>query len=259
MRAIDLMLSLPWLFLLLAARALLPLNAPPVASLAMTYGLLAVLGWAGPARVIRAGTRKLRESDFTLQASAEGCGRLRILWRHVIPNLQAGAAGAVMDHHPRLHSGGGQPGPAGIERQRALPHLGKPLARTAKSVLLRPEAFAPLAVVMLSVACFKLATPRSGAPHMKRCFVLLAMLGLAPAGARAAQAPSELRFCLRAEPKTFDPLLVEDDNSETIRYLTGGVLIRINRKTQQLTPELATSWNVDTPGTAHHVSLCVPT
>ena len=31
-RTIDLMLSLPWLFLLLAARALLPLNAPPIAS-----------------------------------------------------------------------------------------------------------------------------------------------------------------------------------------------------------------------------------
>ena len=83
---------------------------------------------------------------------------------------------------------------------------------------------------------------------MKHYFVLLAMVGLAAAGSRAAQSPSELRFCLRADPKTFDPLLVEDDNSETIRYLTGGVLARINRKTQQLTPELATSWNVDSQG-----------
>ena len=83
---------------------------------------------------------------------------------------------------------------------------------------------------------------------MKRCFVLLAMLGVVQAGAPAAQAPSELRFCLRAEPKTFDPLLVEDSNSETIRYLTGGVLIRINRKTQQLTGELAASWSVDSQG-----------
>jgi peptide/nickel transport system substrate-binding protein len=83
---------------------------------------------------------------------------------------------------------------------------------------------------------------------MKRRLILIAMLGLAAASSHAAQAPSELRFCLRAEPKTFDPLLVEDENSETIRYLTGGVLIRINRKTQQLTPELATSWSVDSQG-----------
>ena len=42
--------------------------------------------------------------------------------------------------------------------------------------------------------------------------------------------------------------MVEDDNSETVRYLTGGVLLRVNRKTQELTPELATSWKVDQQG-----------
>lgn len=83
---------------------------------------------------------------------------------------------------------------------------------------------------------------------MKRCLLPIAMLGLVAAGSCAAQSPTELRFCLRAEPKTFDPLLVEDSNSENIRYLTGGVLIRINRKTQQLTGELASSWNVDSQG-----------
>jgi peptide/nickel transport system substrate-binding protein len=59
-----------------------------------------------------------------------------------------------------------------------------------------------------------------------------------------AQRGGELRFCLRAEPKTFNPILVADQYSETIRYLTGGVLIRVNRITQELEPELATSWKV---------------
>lgn len=58
----------------------------------------------------------------------------------------------------------------------------------------------------------------------------------------------ELRFCLRADPKTFDPIQVEDVNSATVRYITGGVLLRANRKTQELTPELATSWTVDQQG-----------
>jgi len=64
----------------------------------------------------------------------------------------------------------------------------------------------------------------------------------------AARAESELRFCLRSEPKTFNPVLVEDDSSETVRYLTGGVLMRLNRATQQLEPELATSWKVSGNG-----------
>jgi peptide/nickel transport system substrate-binding protein len=63
-----------------------------------------------------------------------------------------------------------------------------------------------------------------------------------------ASAQGELRFCLRSEPKTFEPLKVEDDSSAAIRYLTGGVLVRINRQTQALEPELATAWKVSKDG-----------
>ena len=59
-----------------------------------------------------------------------------------------------------------------------------------------------------------------------------------------AQGGNELRFCLRTEPKTFDPAKVDDDASLAIRYLTGGVLIRVNRQTQALEAELAESWKV---------------
>lgn len=58
----------------------------------------------------------------------------------------------------------------------------------------------------------------------------------------------ELHLCLHAEPKTFNPIQVADEPSETIRYLTGGVLLRVNRVTQQLQPELATSWKVSKDG-----------
>ncbi len=64
----------------------------------------------------------------------------------------------------------------------------------------------------------------------------------------AAQNGGELRFCLRMEPKTFDPLKVEDEASASIRYLTGGVLVRVNRQTQELEPELAQSWKISKDG-----------
>jgi peptide/nickel transport system substrate-binding protein len=67
-------------------------------------------------------------------------------------------------------------------------------------------------------------------------------------GSAFAQNGGELRFCLRSEPKTFDPLLVDDDSSLSIRYLTGGVLVRVNRHTQDLEPELAESWKVSQDG-----------
>jgi peptide/nickel transport system substrate-binding protein len=76
-----------------------------------------------------------------------------------------------------------------------------------------------------------------------RFAIILALCGLAAAGSA-----SELRFCLRIDPKTFNPLLVEDEASETVRYLTGGVLIRLNRYTQELEGELATKWKVSENG-----------
>ncbi|MGC4054846.1 MAG: ABC transporter substrate-binding protein [Paludibaculum sp.] len=59
---------------------------------------------------------------------------------------------------------------------------------------------------------------------------------------------AELRFALHAEPKQLDPLLVADDSAEAIRYLTEGVLIRVNRLTQKPEAELATSWQVTNGG-----------
>jgi peptide/nickel transport system substrate-binding protein len=63
-----------------------------------------------------------------------------------------------------------------------------------------------------------------------------------------AQGGGELRFCVHNEPKTFDPLKVDDDAAAEIRYLTGGVLVRVNRQTQELEPELAQSWKVSKDG-----------
>ncbi len=81
----------------------------------------------------------------------------------------------------------------------------------------------------------------------KHCFASLTFVLLILSSA-FAQSASQLRFCLRSEPKTFNPLLVEEDASDTVRYLTGGVLVRVNRQTQKLEPGLATSWKVSKDG-----------
>jgi peptide/nickel transport system substrate-binding protein len=79
------------------------------------------------------------------------------------------------------------------------------------------------------------------APIALTCTLLLAA---------APKTPQELRFSLPGDPRTFDALHVSDPRSEIIRYLTGGVLLRINRVTDQLQPMLAESWNVTGGGRA---------
>ena len=70
------------------------------------------------------------------------------------------------------------------------------------------------------------------------------------AGPQLAGAERELRFSIAGDPKTFDPLHVSEENSEVVRYLTGGVLVRVNRVTGRVEPELAESWKLGEGGRA---------
>ena len=79
-----------------------------------------------------------------------------------------------------------------------------------------------------------------------RRFVLCCWLLIAFVNVSVGQ--EELKFFLRSDPKTFNPALVGDESSLTIRFLTGGVLMRLNRDTQKLQPELARSWTVSKDG-----------
>jgi peptide/nickel transport system permease protein len=88
MAGTDLFLSLPWLFLLMTVRALLPLNVSPVTSVIITFALLGCLGWAGAARIICSDARTLAKSDFVLLARASGSHGLRLIWRQLMPNLK---------------------------------------------------------------------------------------------------------------------------------------------------------------------------
>src|SRR6202030_2468887 len=83
-----LFLSLPWLFLLITVRALLPLNVSPLVSVLLTFLILGLLGWAASARVLSTSADALRNSDFILQARASGLHGPRLFLVHVLPNLK---------------------------------------------------------------------------------------------------------------------------------------------------------------------------
>lgn len=84
----DLFLSLPWLFVLLTLRALLPLNVPPWVSIATLFVLLAAVGWASGVRVVRASVARMRNAGSILHATACGCSRWRVLWVQLLPHLR---------------------------------------------------------------------------------------------------------------------------------------------------------------------------
>ncbi|HEY3740411.1 MAG TPA: ABC transporter permease [Bryobacteraceae bacterium] len=86
---VDLVASLPWLFLLIAVRAVMPLNVSGYTSVAVTFLLLGALGWAGAARVIRSAVLSVKESGFMIEARALGIRGLRLFVTQLLPNLRA--------------------------------------------------------------------------------------------------------------------------------------------------------------------------
>ncbi len=86
--ATDLTLSLPWLFLILTIRGAMPLDVQPEISVLITFLVLGLLGWAGPARVVRAGVKQINASDFVFQANAMGTPPRRIFFHYILPNVR---------------------------------------------------------------------------------------------------------------------------------------------------------------------------
>lgn len=82
----DVFLALPWLFLLMMVRSALPLTTSPARSAAVTFLVLAALGWPACTRAVHQGTLKLKRSEWMLQARAAGL-RDRQVIRHAVPNL----------------------------------------------------------------------------------------------------------------------------------------------------------------------------
>lgn len=65
----------------------------------------------------------------------------------------------------------------------------------------------------------------------------------------ASRQPGELVWAIHYDPRTFDPAKVDDQASELVRYLTGGVLVRLNRLTGKPEPQLAESYTISAQGT----------
>lgn len=79
-RVVEVFMSVPVLFLLIVAAAVLPKN---------TYVMMGIIGavtWTGAARFTRAEFLKLRNLDFVQSAKAVGLPLRSILFRHMLPN-----------------------------------------------------------------------------------------------------------------------------------------------------------------------------
>ena len=88
MRFVELLMSIPALYLLLALRsALISPELSPGQVYMIIVVLLSVIGWAGTARIIRGMTLSIRNRSYVLAAESMGQSLPKILIKHILPNL----------------------------------------------------------------------------------------------------------------------------------------------------------------------------
>lgn len=83
MRLTDVVLSVPPLPLIIVLSAVVK-PSPQVLVL-----IIAGVGWMGTARLVRSAFLSIRETEYVEAARAVGCGSLRVILRHALPNSLA--------------------------------------------------------------------------------------------------------------------------------------------------------------------------
>jgi len=81
MRLVDVLLAIPGLYLLILVGAVVTVNAVTLSC------LIAFIGWGALARLARAEVLSVRHRDFVLAARSIGASDLRVMLRHIVPNV----------------------------------------------------------------------------------------------------------------------------------------------------------------------------
>ena len=114
MRLADVTLAFPTLLLLIAMVAALE------PSMLVVFVTVGVVGWAGMARLVRGQVLVVRQLEYVQAIRSLGGSDLRVMWRHVFPNVVApvvisatlGIAGAIMAEAALSFLGLGVPPPS---------------------------------------------------------------------------------------------------------------------------------------------------
>lgn len=148
----DVVSSTPWFFALLMMRAVLPLNVEPAVSVSITFALLGLLGWPHGVRPIAARSAAMIHSEFLRQARARGIAPLRLLARHLAPNLAPVVAAHFWSTLPVFILAEANLSFLGLGVAEPLPSLGNLMAelRDFRTVAGHPWLLAP-AVLLVGV------------------------------------------------------------------------------------------------------------
>jgi len=158
MRLTEVLMSIPGFYLMLALRAVFPLDMSSIEVFFLIVFILSFVGWAGLARVIRGLVLSYRNTEYVLAAKTYGASTLRILFKHILPNtyfyLLITATSAV----PSYILGEAALSLLGLGIQEPYPSWGNMLsdARSLTVITFYPWILAPGVAIFLVIAAFNM-------------------------------------------------------------------------------------------------------
>jgi peptide/nickel transport system permease protein len=158
---VDGLSALPWLFLLLTVRAMLPLDVSPMLSVVIAFAIMGMLGWQASVRVICAAVRGIRDSDFLLLGRCAGCTPARLLLRHVAPNLRPLFYAQFWISIPLFILTEANLSILGLGVMEPMPSWGNLLRgfEDFSSLAANPWRLVPLILLVIVVMCFQMVLP----------------------------------------------------------------------------------------------------
>jgi len=159
----DAFLSVPWLFLLMMARSLLPLTASPAETAVTTFLVLAALGWPACARAVYRGAVTLRSAEWMIHGHASGLRTAQLIRLHLLPHLRSLFLPQFLICVPAFIVAEANLGALGLGVGEPLPSWGAMLLELDNSALLArsPWVYLPIALLVLVLLLLETLAPEA--------------------------------------------------------------------------------------------------
>ena len=158
MRICEMFMMVPGFYMLLALRAAVPDNFNSIQVYLAIVVILAFIGWAGLARIIRGMSLSLREREYVLAAKSMGVSDFKIIVTHILPHTFSYSIFAVMLSIPGYILGESALSLIGLGIQDPYASWGNLLSDAMSIVRIHfaPWVLWPAFFIFLTVVCFNI-------------------------------------------------------------------------------------------------------
>ena len=158
MRFAEAIMAIPSFYLLIILAAILPSGMTSVQRFCLIVVILALIGWAGFARVVRGMVLSIKNEDFVLAEKTMGASNLRIILKHILPQTTSYVIIAMTLSVPSYILAESGLSFLGLGIQQPDASWGNMLkeAQEFTNILYRPWLLAPGGLIFVAVLAFNL-------------------------------------------------------------------------------------------------------